>query len=755
MRVNIICFAGLCWGFGVFLSEDVSAAESPQAGNIEEVVVTARRREENLQDVPISVSVLSADDIERFSMRSTMDIDQQIPNFRFDNTATTLNARLFVRGVGQRGASFRQDPRVGVYLDGMYVPRPSGAILDLLDIASIQVLRGPQGTLFGKNTTGGAVLVESTLPTSGEFDARVKVEAGSFDLFSGQAIVDIPIVKEWLAARIAVRHQELDGWEKDVITGDKANADDTRSYRVSISAFPSDEFEFTLTGESFRQRGTASGGQCLWRPTLTSFITRLEPDNPDEVAEIRAGCQLSEGLPNDKTALSQLQDLRKDTKAVSGRLTWDLGPLTLKSVTSWRELDGSVNVDFDGGASAILDDIDADTNTYKSQELQIAGSAIDDRFDWLVGFFFDKEDGEEFAGGTRCIAPQLLGPCLPQNAEAPTFADFESWAAFTDATFAVTEHISITAGVRYTEDTKEISTYSVQPDLITPVSGSFTSRKADFSAATPHVSTTYQFNDDLMAYAGWSRGFTSGGFNAASANLLPFDEETIDAYELGMKSSWLDRRVTLNAALFYSDFQDQQVIVTSLNRETGNIQQLVSNAAASTIRGGEIEVAATLAEGWTINAGFGYTDASYDKFDAVIQLGTGPGGELITGIEDLSDGNFEHVPKWSFNASVAYETAVGSFGQLRSQLDWIQEADSFNDPQNDPEAKTDSYGLLNGRINLLFPNEKTELSLWGRNLTDKQYVREGEGIRTALNIVIRKWSPPRSVGVTLQHRFGA
>ena len=726
-----------------------SAADSTRA--IEEVVVVARRREENQQEVPISITTYTADMIEQASITSTNQLGEMAPNLHFDTGVTPTHSRIYIRGIGQATDGTRSDPRVGMYLNGVYLPRVTGGVFDLLDIGFVQVLRGPQGTLFGKNTTGGAILIETVEPDD-TLGGKLKLGAGGDGIGTAAGVVNVPLIEDRLATRVSAGIRQYDGYQQDLYTGRHYWDEDNKNASADVLAHLTDHLDFRLGLEYSKSESNGPTHTCIWKPTPGSLGGLAALFNPSLYAQWKSECNRSPEVAPKKVTLTPDFDPSKVTiRGGSGTFSWNRGDLTIKSITGYREVESSLGLDGDGIPSTLFrvpsyGDLE---NKFFSQDLQVAWNTT--QVDWLVGAFYSKEEGSK-RGFIVCLAEGLVVPDLDGDGQ-PEFvggchneAEYDdtikSWALYGEANVHLTPRWELTVGTRYTEDDKIAKNPGVAEG------------DAAFNKVTPRVNVSYQPSEQVMVYGGWSRGFTSGGFNnfLAGTVLTHYDPETLDTFEVGIKSEWLNQTLRLNAAIFYTKFDDQQVQVEGIAPD-GSLATRISNAASSTVQGGEIELVSRPSEHWTISVGMGYTDASYDQFEDTILVGMDPSGGPIYDTEDLSGLKFPHTPKNNYNASIIYETPVATFGRLFAQADWNYNSKVYNNPPNTPEAATESRQVFNARLTFAFQNDRTELALWSRNLTDESYVREGDGI-DAFDIVIKQFAPPRMWGIELTHRFG-
>ncbi|MCZ6618766.1 MAG: TonB-dependent receptor, partial [Gammaproteobacteria bacterium] len=611
-----------------------------QSQGIEEVIVTARRREETAQAVPIPVSALSGDQLRERGITEIKNIEQIVPNLDFTNSGVNRGtAQVFLRGIGQVNWGPTQDPKVGIYVDGVYLGRPQGAVFDLFDVNRVEVLRGPQGTLFGRNTTAGLVHVITNDPTD-EFEAKISGSFGNDGQLNSDALVNIPMIEGVLAGRFAFQTRKDDGFMEDNL-GRKWNETDSKSFRAKMLWTPTDSLEFLFAGEVFASRETAGLGKCIGGVpgggTGLNFFTLIFGALDDLEAACTDNGDYYEANDNDPN------HSKVTTRAVSLNAKWDVGDITLNSITAWRNMDetnGSWGwgTDFNGELSNSIEVLGDQNSPYDqwSQEFRVDGSAFDDRMTWVTGIYGFRESATQklnvpFWRGQGVPPPDPADAPLffiPGSAFGPPFSFFplvgdfavviadsisrrqethgtqKSYAVFAEGTFDVTEKLSVTAGYRWTKDTRIFKRFqftstggfdpgNLCPGMVVDAMGNATTssceQKLTYSQATPRAIVNYDFTDDVMVYGSFSRGYSSGGMNG-DIRMRPFEPEISDNWEVGMKSQWFDRRVQLNLNAFRNDYENQQITVSRL--VGGQPTADLINAQEATIEGVEMEIQA-------------------------------------------------------------------------------------------------------------------------------------------------------------------
>lgn len=754
---------------------------------IEEVVVTARRREESAQKVPIPISALSADQLLSRGITELQYIEQLTPNLSFNETVVARGtATVFLRGIGTINWSPNQDPKVGVYIDGVYLGRPQGQVFDLFDIERVEVLRGPQGTLYGRNTTAGLVHVITKKPES-EFDATIRAGIGNAGRFTVDGMVNIPLIDDVLAARVAVQTRKDDGWMMDD-GGREWNTTDSKSFRGTLLWTPSDTVEVSLATEFFRARETGGLGDCEGLPGGAAGLNFL-PSIFGAYDELEAAC-----ASDDNPFLSNDNDpngLNLDTNAVTLNIAWDLLPdVTLTSISAWRdtkELNESWGwgSDFYGGPSYHIEILGDEYSDYDqlSQEFRLEGNAFSGRMSWSTGLYGFSENGTFRVG-----IPLMRGLMPPDDlSEAPLWEAMgpiaqgaqqfgsirqevdgtnKSWAAFAEATLDVTDAWSVTAGWRWTKDMREFKRsqwlYDRSFDAGYACPGnigadglairSYCIQDVSYSESTPRVILNYAFNDDVMGYLSYSRGYSSGGLNG-DVYMQPYLPEISDNWEMGMKSQWFDRRLRLNVSVFENDYKNHQITVGRVI--DGQIQENLFNAQQSTLKGYEVELSATPGEGWYVTGTYGYLNGNYDEF-VVTDTSTDPVTfEDVTEVRDLSDISFlQHTPSRSWNVSIAKEFSLSNGTSLNAQVGYNYRGRFYSSAALTrlERHRAQPLGMVDARVRWDMANGNTSLSLWGTNLSDEVHWRYAQDLAAA-GILTYYYAEPRRFGLTMEHNF--
>ncbi|MGF7151120.1 iron complex outermembrane receptor protein [Sphingomonas zeicaulis] len=718
------------------LAQTDAAAPPPPPVNegVEDIVVTAQRREERLQDAPLSVTALSANALTDRGVDNLADISNFAPNLELHPTNRPAGGGSafagYIRGVGTGDFQFPTDPGIGLYVDDVYIARSLGGLLSLEDIERIEVLKGPQGTLYGRNTIGGAINVVTTDPRmSGDARGLLKVRFGSYGRADGTALINTPLVEDVVGLKLSASYLTNDGYGRRLIDDARYGNENRFILRGALKFNLSDAVTLKLAGDYTRQRQKPPSGAFLAFVPSGATVAKIARYNQFAAPYLNAGLGLPAGsiydgrwVSEDAYHIYSLQPQRDDADigGVSAILSADLSDtVTLKSITAWRTIDAHIEVDGDQTPYPLQQTRTTMQQNQYSQELQLGGTALDGRLNFLIGAYAFREDGDStvftrsFEGIYEAI---VAGGGTPTAADAGnTFTTFglqaTSWALFTQETFNVTDTFGITVGARYNKDRKEYSTSVMRPQsglTVVPLSQAV----AEWDSFTPRVALEYKPSRDALIYASFSKGFKSGGFGASTVASTPtprYDPEKLTSYELGAKTSWLNNRLIFNVAGFYSEYRDIQLTVQSVDPVTNANLRTTRNAGGSNIKGFEVEAQAVPLRGLNLNLGVGYVDA---KFDTLTDAALASGFTL--------DSRVPQIPDWSVNAGISYAFETGA-GELTLRGDLSHKGSQFLTAA-DPTSFQKSYTLLGARISYE-PSflEGVQLSVEGTNLTDKLY----------------------------------
>lgn len=729
-----------------------SYAAAKNTMEIEEIVVIARKREENLQDTPIAVTAINADGLEKRGITKLDGMALFVPNMTFQNNPSfggaSNAASIYIRGAGQKEFLPTTEPGVGLYVDGVYVARSVGAILELVDVAQVEVLRGPQGTLFGRNTIGGAVSVTTKKPYE-IFEGNVEATVGSDSTQNIKASINVPISNR-LMTSFAFASVNQDGYV-DRLDGVDLGDDNTDTARASLLWLPSDDLEINFSAEYTRDRENG--------PALSLIGINLgdpiDPDTPPMALIHNVGANMAAGgapmpcahpgmtinldvpgcydlrydLGKSKNAGTAPAMSDSDLKSTNLNVSWSINEnVSLKSITAWRDLESEFSRDGDHSPHRVSQFHDTLEQEQFTQEFQLLGSHLDSRLNWIIGLYYFDESGDNENSLDFTVSRFRSGGAF----------DNTSKALFSQATYDFTEKLSVTAGVRYTDEEKSFKPDQIiyqnyfagsgHPMLDAPFmqAGSrilpYLEKDLDISETTPMINASYQWTDQLMTYVSYSEGFKSGGFSqrvfppqvagatapagATDEELIPsFDPEFVDVYELGFKYSGWDKRLRINGALFHTEYDDFQVQVFT------SVAPVTKNAASAKITGWELEVSLMPAQSWYIEASIGWLNPRYDDLDSSVTLFE-------------SSNEFERVAKRTAALSVSKEFYTEQ-GNVLARVDWSYRSKEYMDAFNTDLIAQDGYDLINASLSWASPSEQWDVILNLKNISDEEYLVSG------------------------------
>lgn len=710
--IQMAAVAGLC-------GHEARAADVPASGALEEIIVTARKRSESLQDTPVAVTAFTAEALASRAITNIQDIGAFVPNFQFQiGGAGGSGANFYIRGVGMVDFIASTDPGVGTYVDGVYLGRTSGGAFDLLDVDHVEVLRGPQGTLFGRNTVGGAVSVITAKPDDG-VGGMVQLEGGSFDRYGARAIFNLPLVEGRLLSRASLHLESKEGYTRRLVDGARAGDRDTTSGRLALRYLPSDALTVDVAGDYQKVTGTVDATRLL------AFNPILFPGGRRYVSAGRR-----------ETYAGIAPDHYVRTWGTSLTAEYAASPfLTMKSILAYRELKQDTGVDFDSSPVVHADQRVRTDQSQFSGELQFLGNAASERLKWLVGLYHFDEDITEDVDVTS--ADFFAGGTLTQH----NVPDNKSNAAFGQLTYSITETLRLTGGVRYThEKKKQLYNHGVRlPGFTVPLIANVTVTDS-WESVTPKAGVEFDLTDDTMAYASYSQGFRSGGFNGRPANIetiTSYDPEKLTSYEVGVKSEFADRRARLNVAGFYNQYQDIQTTLAVLT-STGPAV-VTENGARARVYGAELELTALPVPALELSAAAGYLNAKYTEADA--RATVRPGDKLLSS------------PKWTLNLGADLTNDLGRAGTLRLHADYSYRSDFYFFQTGSAIDRQNGYGLVNVRATYAPLSKNWSVAVYGLNVFNTSYAYFRQDAFSSYGQAAQWPAPPASWGAELRVNF--
>lgn len=737
------------------------------SGVLEEVIVSARKVEESLQEAPVAVSAFTADDLVVRGVTSLDGVASFTPNVEFfaSGVSGKNSGQAYIRGVGQFDYLLTTDPGVGIYVDGVYLARSLGNLLDLVDIERVEVLRGPQGTLYGKNTVGGAINVVTRGPNN-EFGGSIEVKTGSYDRINVRGVMSGPIIADTLSGKIAFNTKNADSFGERPLVGDEAGNEESNAAQAVLEWNPDESFnaifsaDYTRANEAFSHHHTE--GINTAAPLVGLYNALAGPLAPLHGLPLQPYDErwITSDKFVDQSTDSNFSD--QEVWGFSTTLTWDVAGMTVKSITGYRDMEVSFGTDPDGSPVVVIDEVDVNQQDQISQELQVSGLSFDDRLNWLAGFYYLSEDAEATQdvrtyegifqalealpaaifplGPVACPAPPPA-PCAggagnPVNAALDigrfsTMAqETESMSLYGQASYAITDQLDITYGLRYTYEEKEF-TYSTVLRQTRITSVPLTTVRDSWNDISHRIGIDYQWTDDLMTYFSAAKGFKSGGFNGRGRNtneITSFEPEEMWTYEIGFKSEWFERRLRLNGAIFYNDYTDLQFSLST--SDAGGLQVIVvGNAAAAEVKGVELEAVAVPVERLKINASMGYLDAEYTEI--------APGAAITEDFELIGS------PEWSLSLGGEYTIPLTDRGSISLRADYSYRSKVYFDATNTELGAQEGYGLVNLRATFTGEDERWSIAGGVSNVTDETYKIMGLGVLDSLGFASSIYGRPR------------
>ncbi|QOT73331.1 TonB-dependent receptor [Sphingobium fuliginis] len=753
-------------------AQDAAPQDSGMA-QASDIIVTARRREEALQDVPISITAVSGDSLARSGVSDALGLQSRVPSLSLTNQGTSRNELGFaIRGQRTQESQLLTDPPVGTYFAEVVQARSVGFAYALYDLQSTQVLKGVQGTLFGRNMTGGAVLIEPNKPVD-DFHAELRGQIGNYDMRDIYGMVNLPLT-EGLGVRFAGKIRKRDGFTRDVLTGRDYDDQDYQTFRTSIRFAPTPEFESNTIVDYIKtnEHGTALVGTAAnpAAPAIAGYATLRGFGIP--VSDVVGQFAAQQARPHYRFASGsgtggtldayQTQPFeRLKNRGVTNRTTYSLDTITFKNIVGYRKLDFDQVMDLDGVPAYLIN-----SNRYRSieqfsEEFQIQGKAIENRLDYVLGAYYFVEKGKD--GSTSSQFPELAiaGSGLPLNTPAATFLNAyagsgkaKTFALFAAGTYAFTDQFKVSAGIRYTTDKRNARIFAYYPNLGTCLfrvdtgTTSFVpatladcpqTNSKKWDAFTWDVTLQYEPNANLTTYISTRRGFRSGGFSLRAAStdeLQPFDPETVQEYEVGLKTRHPLGGATLTSslAIFYQDYKNVQKQTSSID-SAGNVNTIIDNTARQKNYGGELELG--------LIAGPLNISAFYSYVGVEISQGRQPGEFALVG-----------SPHHQMGANVSYEIPLsGDAGAINLNANVSYRTKQHLD-KNDVLATEPGYELVNLRAGWdnIF-GTGLGAAAFVNNLT-KSYYRVGViGIYNEAGYISSVYGEPRTYGMELSYKF--
>ena len=704
-------FAGFRYGTGCLLGtvlafsglSAVSIESRAEALELEEILVTAQRRDESRQDVIASLTALEGEGLVESAIQDVTDLPLYVPGLIISQIAAS---QISLRGISTQAQSVGGDPGVASYKDDIYLSRPGMAFVSFYDTERVEVLRGPQGTLYGRNTTGGVLHIISRKPED-EVGGYLIGQYGRFDKRRFEGAVNLPVSEEF-AIRAAGLYHKRDGYLKNLYDGKRAG--------------DADEYGIRLTGK--------------WTGSKATAVLQYEHNQTDSV--IDPFKSLSFGLANVFGGYSPIDEWDeinqnypliddKTLNTMTLRVDWDLSEqMTLTSITGWRDFSAYERNDLDD-TEIELASYFGDTNAETvQQEFQLNYTTA--RMQWIAGAFFWWEHAIQVLD-----FPFFPPGVLHSLPEIDTF----SWAVFGQGTYSLSDRARLTVGLRYTKDKKDFSNEHAYVPFV-PLA--YQEAVGKYDAVTGRVALEYDLNEDVLAWVSVSRGYKGGGFNGAGI-APPFDSEYLLAYEAGVNASFADNRVELNLTGFYSDYTNMQV------QRIVSIGSVIDNAGEASGGGAELEMRALLSETVSLNVGISVANMEFDAFLSADPV------EPAAGIKDLAGNDLPRVAPFTGSASLNLAQPVGNGGMLNASFEVQHQGRIYFDQFNREINSQGAFTVINARVGYESPGDVWYVAAYGKNLTDKKYTESRFEIAELGGTVLAVIGPPVEYGVEVGYNF--
>jgi iron complex outermembrane receptor protein len=740
-----------------------------QSTGVDEVLVSAQKRTERIQDVPMAISAISGQALENRKIEGAADLQGIIPNLNVVAAPVSgLIAATSIRGLGTGQPSIWMDPAIGMYVDGIFVGKNQGALFDLVDLERIEVLRGPQGTLFGRNTLGGAINFVTRQP-SGQISGQVGIEAGNYGRLVTKVSIDTPKINETLSLTIAGRKEKQDGWLANPNFTEKWGNRNRESYKLNAKFDVSKDTKFFYSMDQSNINETTSPmslikktGYCTEFGAAVSAGLGCFPSyfNPGLGAAITP--YLQAGVPTSTSSTFEpIQAMKVTGHNWIAETAIDKNN-QLKYIGSYRTMRYNDQGDLDGTPVNVFSGTKLTNYSTHSHELQLVGSY--EKINYVTGLYLFKDEGstvQNQIGGFFSFSPLAI-----RHRQTNFGLGTDAKAVYGQLDYPVTPTTTLTAGLRHTSEEKTGSVWrstTVAYPMVTPVwqagmAPGDVNAKAKFSSTTPTIALNQKLDSNTMVFGRIAKGFKSGGFPLEAPTLAQattaFKPEESTSHELGMKGKMGDSSYA--ATVFSTNLKNQQVSYLPV----GSTSPTTTNAGASSYQGLELEGSTKLSKDTKVQFGYGYLDAKFDEY-----MSTGIKGAVVNAANNLV---VSYAPKHTFNLNIESNLANTEMGKLRGLLEYRYTAAYSNYPANismtDPNAiagnnaadsKMPAVGVMNARLILdripMGGPGQADASLWVKNLGNKQYMQNM--IDVSGYYQVGYWSAPRTVGVSLNYKW--
>jgi len=688
---------------------------------IETISVTAQKRVESVQDIPIAITAFSGDRLVESGIENSLDLQMIDPALVI--TTNTVAAQPYLRGVGTDIFTPGAESSIATFVDDVYISRTTSALQDFLDIERVDVVKGPQGVLFGRNAVGGALNVYSNKPTE-DFEGKVSATIGNFNKRRLEGMINVPLVDDKVFWRFAALSSQRDGYSENIFTGKDVDNDDVISFRTHLKVNVTDDFNLLFSANHTKEDSDRNLAIHIddYGIGPASAADRLTVKDKHDVS------------------LNEDSYLESEISGYSLTANVDFDNVSFKSITAYRESDVKEHLDLDGTELDYLANSPKFTSESLTQEFQLVSTDGGD-FDWVVGAFFLSEEA------TQQLNIELTFPGTGFKIQPDGLVETDAYAFFGNVKYHINDEWAISGGIRYNNDERTIdfvqNTINLANNTVIPGTTLAHKNSKEFSSTTPRIVAEYKPEQDLMFYASASRGYKAGGFNTNVYQEESFAPEFVWAYEGGFKSTVWDDRARINGAAFYYDYKDMQLNSLPPGGETGSFQ-VVFNAAKATVKGIELATTFVPNDDFEYSVSVQLLDATFDDFVA-----ENP-NEPAIGEINRSGGTMPRAPEVSVSFSSKYIWIIGERA-LTWHADLRYEGDQYLDVFQDDKVQRKSNYMINTRLNYELTDDMT-VSAWIRNLTDEETVQSSIRADNLLGVA-SFYAPPRTFGLTLDWSF--
>ncbi len=746
-----------------------------QAQMLEEIIVTAQKREQSLQDVPVAVSAFTGAMLEQTGAKDMYELQANIPSLRVGQTQSASTTTFGIRGIFTSSQNFGLESSVGLYVDGVYRARQSSMVNNLVDIAAVEVLRGPQGTLFGRNTPAGAISIFSMKPDH-EDTGYLELTAGDYDLVSGSGAVSFSAIEDELAFRVTGFGMQRDGVVDSLQFGDEEiNDRDRWGVRLQGLYTPTDELTIHIIADHSEVDETccATG---TWKNNLVADGIPGKTGTDVIILDLGGTVMPGEDFYDYRVSNSFLPESTNEDEGLSMQIDWQGDGALFTSITAWRSFEQFDYIDADYSNIDALEQVKEAEQEAFSQELRISNDY--DNFNYIVGLFYFKQDLDSrdhlVVGEDTTALVSAFGDAFPAGTGAITAAEqeHESYAVFGQFDYNLSDRLILTAGLRWTDEKKEMKNTFTEDasdvlDFVSPGWGFWLfpplaphadlDEDIDDDQLTGTVKLSWFANDDIMLYASYGTGYKSGGTNTDRIDeVFPvqFGAETSEAFEIGMKAEFPDQALRINLALHATDTDDLQTVSFQGNGFA------LTNAGVAETYGVEVDLYWQPTDTTSIVVGYAYNHAEYAEFEVGAcwigtpwHTGEPDPGDNGDGTCDRSGNPFSSNPENVLVVSGNQEFGLGDGITGFVYGEYIYTDERMTDLNNDPEKLDGSYNLINMRAGLIFEDYDMQLTAWGRNLTEEEYTGTIADSVVQDGNYIAFYSEPRTWGITLRKNF--